>query len=236
MTRTCVLDGKRSVLVLERLVMDLRTGLYAEGDCLPGERDLAEACGVGRSSVREALSVLSAMGILDRRVGDGTYVRSCDGWRLARALRVAHGQPDLREVFQLQRILEAGMAELAARAGDPGELAEARSAVRDMRAAAETDDLDAYFEADRRFHLSVARATDNAQLERALRQLMDQMDQPLWRAVKGYFIRCRTDYLSRSLANHEELLVALDRNDSPRARAVMEAHFDRVEEEIFGGR
>jgi len=71
-------------------------------------------------------------------------------------------------------------------------------------------------------------------LEQAVCQLMDQMNRPLWRAVKSYFIRFRTEYVKRSLADHRRLLSALESRDHVMARTVMEAHFDRIAGEIFG--
>lgn len=228
------LQSRRSRLVFDYLIEALQTGVFLEGDRLPGERELSDHLDVGRSSVREALSALSALGILNRRVGDGTYVQSRDVWLLIRASGITHDGASLRAVFELQRILEVGVAELATQLITPEGLDRAETAIAEMTDAARRDDIERYFEADRRFHLALAQATDNTLLEQAVCQLMDQMNRPLWRAVKSYFIRFRTEYLERSLEGHERLLSALKSQDHALARAVMEAHFDRIAGEIFG--
>lgn len=227
-------EGRRSFLVLDRIVQAIRSGEYQEGARLPTERELADLCGVSRSSVREALSILSALDIVDRRVGDGTYVRCCDERVLSLTLELARGEADLRDTFELQRILEVGMAELAARIMSADQFAEVQAALGAMEGAAAHGDVEAYFAADRRFHLTVAAATGNALLERQLRSLIAQMDRPLWRTVKGYFIRHQAEYLNRSLAAHRRLLSAFRLRDTALARRVMEEHFERIRGEIFG--
>ncbi|MBX7435187.1 FCD domain-containing protein [Mycobacterium sp. Y57] len=58
-------------MVLQRIERDLSDGVLRVGDRLPGERALAEDLGVGRSSVREAIRVLEAMGVVRTAVGSG---------------------------------------------------------------------------------------------------------------------------------------------------------------------
>ncbi|MCS7240985.1 MAG: GntR family transcriptional regulator, partial [Candidatus Bipolaricaulota bacterium] len=106
--------GARSLVVLDFLISRIKSGQYTENQKLPTERELAEICNVSRSSVREALSILAAFGIVERRVGNGTYVRSRNENLLSLALQIT-ASSELRDIFELQRILEVGVAELAAR-------------------------------------------------------------------------------------------------------------------------
>ena len=219
--------------MLGLIVRAIASGEYGVGDRLPTERELAELCKVSRSSVREALSILSALNIVDRRVGDGTYVRTRDETILTLALELAQSEGNLWETFELQRILEVGIAELAARKMTPEKLAPIEQAFEEMQWAAAKGDIEAYFSGDRRFHLAVARATGNALLEQNVLGLLQRMDQPLWRAVKRYFIKHSLEYLKRSLLDHRRLLQALEVRDTALARRVMEDHFERIEQEIF---
>src|SRR5690606_28107285 len=74
MSRTVeVVDG------IKRMILD---GELGPGDRLPVEKDLAEALGVSRGSLREGVRALSILGIVDTRQGDGTYVTSLDPGRL----------------------------------------------------------------------------------------------------------------------------------------------------------
>ena len=60
--------------VLEKIKQMLMDGVLVPGDKLPPERELCQSFGVSRASVREAIRSLCTMGILEARVGDGTYV------------------------------------------------------------------------------------------------------------------------------------------------------------------
>jgi DNA-binding FadR family transcriptional regulator len=66
---------KRSSIIAEQIVNKIRSGEYPQGSRLPPERAIAEQMGVGRPSVREAISALQIAGLLESRPGDGTYVQ-----------------------------------------------------------------------------------------------------------------------------------------------------------------
>jgi DNA-binding GntR family transcriptional regulator len=148
-------------------------------------------------------------------------------------MELAQSEGNLRETFELQRIMEVGIAELAARNITPEHLDHVQVAFERMERAAFSGDVEAYFAGDREFHLAVARATGNSLLEQQVLGLVQRMDRPLWRAVKRYFIKHRAEYLKRSLLEHRRLLQALRLRDTALARRVMEEHFERIEEEIF---
>ncbi len=61
--------------VVDQLKMMLTAGELKPGDKLPSERDMAESLGVSRASVREALTTLEAIGILEIKPGEGTFVK-----------------------------------------------------------------------------------------------------------------------------------------------------------------
>ncbi|MGY4707700.1 FadR/GntR family transcriptional regulator [Candidatus Bipolaricaulota sp. J31] len=224
---------RRSTEVLEWIVRELQGGRYREGDRFPTERELAERLSVSRSSIREALSILSAFEILERRVGNGTYVRCSDPRVLRTVLHVARSEEGLRETFELQRILEVGVAELAASKATPADIAAIEDALARMEEAARRSDIEAYFSADRCFHLAIVHTTGNPLLEGHIRDLISRMDRPLWRAVKRYYLTNYSEYLRRSLEDHRRLLEAISARDPARARRVMTEHFSRIEAEIF---
>ncbi len=223
----------RSLHVLRWFVDSIRSGRYREGERLPTERELVERLGVGRSSIREALSILSALGVVNRHVGVGTHVVSQDAKILDRAVQVAQQEGDLRETYELQRILEVGIAESAARSMTPASLESIEATYLEMERAVSLQDIDAYFVANRQFHLSIVRATNNHLLEQEVSRLLDLMYRPLWHTVKEYLMRHRSEYLKRSMYEHARLLDAFRSQDTARARRLMEEHFERIGREIF---
>jgi len=200
---------KRPLYVLNWIADTIRSGKYGEGMRLPTERELSEQLSVSRSCVREALSILGALGIVDRRVGNGTYVAISNKRSLARAIAIAQEEGNIRETYELQRILEVGIAELAARTLTSSCSNGIRSAYKEMEQAAAHQEIEAYFAADRKFHLAIAQATQNSLLVCQVQELIRRLDRPLWRKVKQYFIEHRGNYLinpCRSTRDSSKLL------------------------------
>lgn len=229
------LDQTRSTQVLHWLVDAIRRGEFCEGDQLPSERALAERLDVGRSSLREALSILAALGVVDRHVGVGTHVLTRNERILDRVLQTVGQDGSLRDTFEFQRILEVGVAELAARRMTPEQLERIRCAFSEMADAAERGRIDDYFRANRAFHGAIAQATENVLLQQEVYRLFHFMDRPLWHEMKQYLMRSRSEYLARSVRGLGRLLDAFEDQDTARACHLMEEHFFRIERELFDG-
>jgi GntR family transcriptional repressor for pyruvate dehydrogenase complex len=60
--------------ICRKMVSHLIRGIWNEGEKIPAERELCQTLGVGRASLREALKALEIMGMIETRLGDGTYV------------------------------------------------------------------------------------------------------------------------------------------------------------------
>jgi DNA-binding FadR family transcriptional regulator len=118
-------DGGRAwEVVLRRIEGDLVAGILKPGDHLPGERALAAELGVGRSSVREALRVLEAFGLVSTRAGSGPQsgaviiARPTGGMSALVRLQVAAQGFAVPEVVTTRVVLESAVvSELAASAG-----------------------------------------------------------------------------------------------------------------------
>lgn len=73
-----LVSKKKSEHVVEQILEAIKSGRYGPGDKLPPEEEIAKLTGVSRPSVREALGALRLIGILETKVGDGTYVKNAD--------------------------------------------------------------------------------------------------------------------------------------------------------------
>lgn len=157
-----------SVLVSRQLRDAILSGAVASGTELPSEHELAERFEVGRSTVREAVRILQAQGLLsggDRvttrrpRVSGEEDLNAAAGQVLENALRL--GQIPIADLVELRVLLEGASVEAAA-LGPEAALGEARAALDDM---AESDGtLDRFLAADLRFHHGLALASGNAAL------------------------------------------------------------------------
>ena len=73
--------------IVERIIVLISDKVLKPGERLPSEKDLASQFGVGRTTIREALRSLAVLGIVDGRVGEGTYVSSTNRRYLEKALQ-----------------------------------------------------------------------------------------------------------------------------------------------------
>jgi len=104
-------------VAIEKIKAMILDGSLKPGDRLPREADLAEQLGISRSPLREAVSVLSMLRILDVRRGDGTYVTSLTPEVLLETMGFIidfHQDSSILDLFELRRALEPMAAEKAA--------------------------------------------------------------------------------------------------------------------------
>ncbi|MED1472712.1 FadR/GntR family transcriptional regulator [Bacillus salipaludis] len=105
---------KVSDSVAEQIEEMIRSGTFQAGDKLPSVRELCELFGVGRSAVRDAITILKGKGIVDVKQGEGAYILDFDSTRLFNNHLLLTRPRDISELYQVRKILEPGIAELAA--------------------------------------------------------------------------------------------------------------------------
>ncbi|MDV3125016.1 FadR family transcriptional regulator [Mycobacterium sp. 21AC1] len=152
--------------VIDQLRTSVTSGEWAVNERIPTEPALAEALGVGRNTVREAIRALAHGGIFEVRQGDGTYVRATS--EVSGALRRLCGS-ELREVLQVRRCLEMEGARQAAQTRTEEDLAELRASL----ARRDTSNPDDFARTDTEFHLAVVRASHNRVLIELYRGLTE---------------------------------------------------------------
>jgi len=152
------------VQVAEQFRTMIASGDWAVGAKIPGENQLADELGVSRGTIREALRALSVAGLLEPRVGDGTYVRATD--EITGAL--VRGEPPytLAAVLDARAGLESAAARLAAGSATPAALASLDRALAARTAAHDLGDYAAFVAADAAFHRAVVEASANPLLLR----------------------------------------------------------------------
>lgn len=141
--------------VVEQIEQWIRDGLVEPGGKLPSVRELCKLFDVGRSAVRDAMTTLKGKGLVDVRQGEGAFVCHFDSTALFQGM-LLNEEKDIRELFHVRKILEAGIAETAARERTADDLSSMKQAVDALRTESA-----AGWEADYRFHLAMARATQN---------------------------------------------------------------------------
>jgi len=150
-----------SLAVARNLLNYVLTSDFQRGDRLPSERELAQAAGVSRSVMREALKALGFLGLLEVRPGDGTYLANTESALLPKVIEwsILLGEKPTQDVIEARTYIEIAVASIAATRRDDGHLAELRTHLKAMERS--TDDREVFRDADVAFHLTLARASGN---------------------------------------------------------------------------
>ena len=218
------------------VVIDGIKGLLTRGELEPGsrlptEKDLAAQFGVSRGSLREGVRALAALGVLEPRQGDGTYVTALDPRTLLSPLGFladlqlpAHAA----DLLAVRRVLETESVGLAASRVTDAELAEmdAVLAIVEVKLSSEPNlDLEEFIHADTEFHRMIARASGNRPLAGIIDTLVGRTFRArLWRAIYD------RGSLREAQAEHRAILDELVKRDPERARIRMATHLLGVEE------
>ena len=158
----------QAIAEIKDLIM---SGEFGAGSRLPKEQDLAQRLGLSRNSLREAVRALTLIGVLEPRVGDGTYVTSLEPELLLTGMGFISDLltgSTLLELNQVRRILEPVATELAATRLEENDFAALERCLADMDAAETTQ---AFIAADEDFHRVVVAASRNSPFASLIRNL-----------------------------------------------------------------
>jgi GntR family transcriptional regulator, transcriptional repressor for pyruvate dehydrogenase complex len=203
----------RDTVILEAIAAFVADTGIKPGERLPPERELAERLRVSRPTLREALKRWEALGIVEMRVGSGTYLRvpvAPGAMHLALTVQLEH--QDLQRTLELRRAIEAEAAELAAIRATPEAVSEIQWRLERMeRMHLRYGNAP---EEDWEFHLSIYRAAGNPLFV----QIVGQINAALRRFWEYPF--GKADFAARSFPMHRQLYEAIARRDAAGARAV----------------
>ncbi len=208
---------------LDCLGRQIATGEVAEGASLPVEAELVAELGVSRSTLREAVKTLVALGMVEVRTRHGTRVLPRRKWNILNRdvllwmTREGVLSPDLcTAIDEAREVIEPAAAGFAAKRADRAQLIDIRRAYEDMELTAAAGDIDGAIRADRAFHLAILAATNNPILE-AFDTALD--------AVLGLLFEVATashlQNFRNNLVNHRHVLEAIERHDARAANAAM---------------
>jgi GntR family transcriptional repressor for pyruvate dehydrogenase complex len=205
----------------------IEQGRWSPGTRIPGERDLAEEYKVSRPTIREAMIALEMRGWIEARHGSGLYVMPREsGTESEESLEFDVGAFDLTEA----RILFEGEAvALAALSISDERLAELDAVLDEM--GADDSNEPSVMDADRRFHMLIAAATENAAIRNVIEYLWDlRTRSPL---CANMFARAKRGGVTPRVEEHRPIVEALRARDPQAARNAMQAHLRGVVDDIL---
>lgn len=203
---------KESVLqsVINRLTDAIKSGELKPGDKMPSEVELAEAFGVARSSVREAIKILSYLGVLESRRSEGTFV--CSGFSESMIDPMVYGiylnQDSVENLMELREMTETGMMRIAIVHHSESELRELEQILRKMEEAPKDrkDPVKAFFREDDRFHDKIAEMGKNPMADKINRIVRSLTYDLRYKTVSEMIASGRTEELIEA---HRRLLEAI---------------------------
>lgn len=208
--------------ICRKLVSHLLRGDWTEGDRIPPERELCQRLGVGRASLREALKALEIMGMIETRLGEGTFVCGRSEFFSRPLLWAITGsaKSDAHELVEARELIESETAKLAAERATAEDLQTIRKHLDEMEAA--IDDPATFLEADLNFHLAVANSAHNQILANALSLIRNLMRQWIGQALP------KEGVAITALNHHNKIFAAISKRNATAARNSMQAHLEAM--------
>lgn len=218
--------------VVDYIIGCIDRGELKQGDCLPGEREFAESLGISRVPLREGISALAAMGIVEKRHGEGNFIAEFSSDVLGRILHT-YTMLDhtlANDLFEARSLIEGAAARLAARNATAADL----NALRELLHQMEIDvpayvngehTLDYMLKQDDLFHLQCAAASHNEfyiqfiNIMHIIGTDMGLYENTYGKAPEKYYI---------SLDFHKRLVKAIEDGDEQQAQDIMAHHIESI--------
>lgn len=211
--------------IVDQVKTLIRDGRLSEGDRLPSERALCEQFGVSRVSVREALRVLEAGGLIEIRVGarGGAIVTSPTSARLGEGLADLMSMSSLTaaQVTEARKVIELAVLPLAVARATAEDIETLRHLIADGYDALSRDEYTMTLSSA--FHVGLARCAHNPAIE----SLVESFHGPMLTSMRQAQIAEPT-MGRRGTDEHSELVDAIEARDVEAAVAVMTVHLDRT--------
>ena len=203
--------------VAKRLIEEILSGQFVPGARMPSERQMAEAFGVPRSTMREALKALSLIGLVEVRQGDGTYLRRTDSALLPEVIEwgLLLGEKRTMDLVEARQEIEVVLAGFAAARRSDQDLEYLRNAMRRMEAS---QTMAEFVDADVEFHMRVAEASGNLVLR--------DVHASVQALLRAWIMRVLTSMgeSTTSRLEHVPILAAIEAENVNATRQAMQAH------------
>jgi GntR family transcriptional regulator, transcriptional repressor for pyruvate dehydrogenase complex len=212
--------------VFNQLKENILQGVWKPGDKIPSENQLTSLFGVSRASIRMAIQRMITLGLLEPRVGDGTYVRVfTSGAYINELMSFGLNPEDQLEIMEFRKALETEALKLAAERATNEDLAELETIHLRARDAFKKLDLETYFKEDLQFHTQIFKMTKNSIFVTTVNTLGDILFSHFYSIAKDFFET--SEVPSDDADKHTLILKALKKRD---VKACVKAYAKLTEE------
>lgn len=208
--------------VIDEIISLLTTGQLKPGDRIPSELELMEICDVSRPVIREAMTSLEVLGIVNRKTRNGTFFADKVGSKPF-SMMLALSATDLISIIETRVALELGLITLAAEKITDEDLARLRELIEEMKALPTEDSS----EVDKEFHKVIALAAKIPLFE----AIIDPLQSFHQKVLEQIPLKERN--LAQTLNYHVDIYNALEKRDPIEAYASMYRHLDFVRQKAL---
>jgi len=221
--------GDVTHLLILRFQQMLSDGLLSPGSKLPSERELAQHFGVARSSLRQALKVLEIMGVIQQKVGDGSYLNPDASSVLAVPMEFLFLLDDIswQELMEMRLIMEPALAARAAEHANSADIALLKQSLDDFENS--KGDHFQMVASDLLFHRAIFIASGNRLSERLFHLIHRAM-------LNVMLVTSQLVELEHTLAFHKPIFNAIKQRDAELARRLMTDHLNDANNLLLRGR
>ncbi|WHH57016.1 FadR/GntR family transcriptional regulator [Petroclostridium sp. X23] len=207
--------------IVQQFLQKIESGELTVGDKIPTELELVEQLGVSRTSIREALRAMELIGIVESKVGGGTYVKhlSMDKAFLNLARVVTKDEKFILDMFDVRILLETYSARLAAKNRTDQHLLALRQSIETLKEDIKNNGFG--LAADSLFHKTVAEAADNSALISILTLCSELLSSSI--ELANAYVNA-LDIVSE----HEEMYNAIEQRNEKLAEKLMRSHIKRA--------
>ncbi len=213
--------------VAETIYEMIRTGQVKPGEKLESVERLAENFQVGRSAIREALTSLRAMGLVEMRQGEGTFIKEFETDQISFPLSTAilMNKDDIKNLLEVREIIELGTASAAAQKRLDHHLIIMEKVLDEMKGSSGNEELGE--EADLQFHLAIAESAQNPLLLNLMNQVSGMMVETM-KETRRVWIYSKQTTVEQLTDEHYAIYKAIKDGDEQKARNYMRIHLGNV--------
>lgn len=208
-----------SDIILQQMKEQILNGDWKPGEKIPSENELTKVFGVSRISVRQALQKLTAVGLIETKVGEGSFVKKLNpGITMNNLIPALYLGPDsLKEVLEFRKVMEGRVAELACSKAGPDDIENLEKIYCDMKK--DKDNLEKFSQEDYNFHITLGIITNNSIIIQLYTIIQEQLNIAFKKIVTVRGNKAGLYY-------HRLILDAMKEKDCEKVKKIMDEHME----------
>lgn len=215
--------------IADLLIQQIEQGELQVGDRLPSIQKLSEEYGVSNASIREALNALRMIGLIEIKQGYGTFIKA-NHPQLFDFSSQQLTKERVQEILELREVVEISTAQFASKRRSEEDIEAMNLALKEMNEA--IGQQRSGEEADLKFHLAIAKASQNRLLYELLNNISDLIQQTM-KGTRRIYIYNRQKTMEKLMEEHIAILEAIQNKDESQAAKAMTQHLAEIRQTLI---